>query len=273
VIAFARQGKGIFTISPDGTNEKQVTTEPTDTGPALSPDGKKIAFTGVRDGSNGIFVANIDGTELKRLTQNPLSGSYPAWSPDGTRIAFGSSVTNAQGRPSVQLFIMNADGSGVQRVTTGAGGSAAGALSASWSPDGSSIAFEGLGNTGTGICTVEATGGPGTCVKLPNWPHIAAGTEPAWSPDGTLLAFDVQRAHLDDQGHGVPDWHGVGTIGLGGGEPAQLVELGQSASWSPDGSQMVLVLTGDLYTVNADGSSLHQLTRTPETEGSPSWDQ
>jgi hypothetical protein len=273
VIAFARPGKGIFTISPDGSNEAQVTTEPTDTAPALSPDGKKIAFSGIRDGSQGLFVANIDGTELKRLTQNQLRGGDPAWSPDGTKIAFSSSVTNEQGRPSVQLFVMNADGSGVQRVTTGAGGSAAGALFASWSPDGSSIAFEGLGATGTGICTVAVTGGPGTCVKLPNWPHIAAGTEPAWSPDGTLLAFDVQRASIDSQGNGVPDWNGVGTVGLGGGEPTQLVELGSSASWSPDGSQLVFVLAGDLYIVSADGSNMRQLTRTPEAEALPSWDQ
>lgn len=77
------------------TDTPQAITEfETDTAPALSPDGQKIAFMSRRDGNWEIYTANIDGSSLHRLTQNPARDGLPTWSPDGQALAF---VSNRDG--------------------------------------------------------------------------------------------------------------------------------------------------------------------------------
>lgn len=86
--------------------------------PAISPDGTRIAFTSNQGGQTGyvdVWVVNRDGTGLKNLTPNTPRSSEgaPTWSPNGQQIAFTSDRTGTN-----QLFIMNADGTNVQRITT-----------------------------------------------------------------------------------------------------------------------------------------------------------
>lgn len=270
-IAFTRHGSGIFTINPDGSFETQVTNNGLDLGAAISPDGTKIAFHRGVGVMADIYVVNIDGSDLVQLTDDPAADNYPAWSPDGSQIAFTSTrETNSMGAVSAQVFVMDADGSNVRRVTTGVGASIL-AQQPSWSPDGTKIAFGGKGNTGNGICTVEAAGGAGTCVAFPSWPHIAIGLDPSWSPDGSLLAFKIIRHQLDAGGNAVPEWQGLAVIPLGGGSPAQLVENAESPAWSADGSRIVFVLNGDVHSVAADGSDIQQLTSTAAGEADPNW--
>lgn len=102
---------GIRVMDVDGTNIKELTKED-DSSPAWSPDGKKIAFTSSRDGNYEIYVMNADGTEQKRLTDNPRIDTMPVWSPDGKRIAF---VSDRAG--PYKIYIMDADGSNVVRIT------------------------------------------------------------------------------------------------------------------------------------------------------------
>ena len=61
--------------------------------PAFSPDGTRIAFTSNRDGNSEIYVMNRDGSNVRRLTNNPAIDSTPTWSPTGTQIAFTSDRT------------------------------------------------------------------------------------------------------------------------------------------------------------------------------------
>ena len=56
--------------------------------PAVSPDGKKIAFTSTRDGNYEIYVMNIDGSDTKRITQSEERDDYPTWHPDGKRLVY-----------------------------------------------------------------------------------------------------------------------------------------------------------------------------------------
>ena len=86
-------------------------------GPSFSPDGTRIAFSGRDEGRFDIFVINIDGSGLRRLTQNVGDDEDPTWSPDGNHIMFSSS-RGGRGR---QLYIMTADGNAQQQVTNGRG--------------------------------------------------------------------------------------------------------------------------------------------------------
>lgn len=102
---------GIRVMDADGSNMTELTKED-DSSPAWSPDGEKIAFTSSRDENYEIYVMNTDGTEQKRLTDNPRIDTTPEWSPDGERIAF---VSDRDGPH--KIYIMNADGSNVVRIT------------------------------------------------------------------------------------------------------------------------------------------------------------
>ena len=79
---------------------------------AWSPDGKRLVFTSSRDGNPELYVVNVDGTNLRRLTYNPAADTTPTWSPTGAQIAFTSDRTG-----SPQVYMVNADGTGLRRVT------------------------------------------------------------------------------------------------------------------------------------------------------------
>ena len=109
--------------------------------PQWSPDGRTLALTLMTDASIfgvdvGVFLVGLDGTGLRRLV--PYTTYDPEWSPGGVRIAF----TLARGASSlnrVELYSVRADGSGLRRITRSRSGQVS--AEASWSPDGTSIAF------------------------------------------------------------------------------------------------------------------------------------
>ena len=105
--------------------------------PTWSPDGQRIAFTSYRDRNHEIYVMNADGSGVARLTDNDAADWDPAWSPDGQRIAFYSDRDDGNNRSDgdYDIYVMNADGSGVARLTDN------GASDLAWSPDGERIAF------------------------------------------------------------------------------------------------------------------------------------
>ena len=103
--------------------------------PAWSPDGRSIAYVGVRDDGNlDIYVVRVDGRGRRRLTRVPAADGSPVWSPDGRKIAF----TRQEGFYEFDIYVMNADGSGQRRLTRN------GWLhfSVAWSPDGRKMLFE-----------------------------------------------------------------------------------------------------------------------------------
>jgi len=118
----------------------------------LSPNGKKIVFTSLKDGDLDIYTMNVDGTDVKRLTTAVGYDGGAWWSPDGKRIVYRAHHPKdaaeiaaykdllAQGliRPSkVELYVMNADGSGNRQVTALGGAN----FGPSWTPDGKKIIF------------------------------------------------------------------------------------------------------------------------------------
>jgi TolB protein len=142
-------------------------------GGVISPDGKRVAMILSKAGSPDLWVANIDGTNLKQLTKTREDESSPCWSPDGTKICYAS-------RPNERraLFIINSNGGTPTRLNTGGQPNPS---EPDWSPDGKTIVFTSQVRAGFNICTTPAQGGE---VQL-----LVAGEDPSWAPNSRTVVF------------------------------------------------------------------------------------
>jgi dipeptidyl aminopeptidase/acylaminoacyl peptidase len=287
-LAFSSGGGGqsqIYLINPDGTGRVQLTQGPgRKFDSAWSPDGQKIAFVSNRDDPNPsgcsacnyeIYVMDADGMNLTRLTNDPELDEDPAWSPDGTKILFTSHRTGG-----LEIYKMNADGSGVTRLTFSGT-----ANTPAWSPDGAKIAFSDI-DPDTGEREIEvADPNISSRVDLTNDPY-APEEAPDWSPDGQMLTLTSDPCGYDTE---CISYFGgrmeADTIHADGTQLSTLYFPADGPVWSPDGSRVAVghenctypghaqCLSGDLVTMNPDGSARTNLTNNPDGaySGSPSW--
>jgi Tol biopolymer transport system component len=218
-----------------------------DSAPAWSPDGRRVAFASDRAGNAEVYVMNADGSGQRNLTHSPGFDSDPVWSPDGRKIAF---VSKAFPQRPGDIYVVNADGGGLRNLTAGPGGGE----SPSWSPDGRTIAFRSL-RDGNGEIYVMNADGSGLRRLTRN---AASDYGPLWSPNGRKILFVRVRDGNSD----------IFVIDTGGGALRNLTrhtaEDGAPA-WSPDGRKIVFVSKrdgkGEIYVMNADGSGLRRLTQ------------
>ena len=149
-----------------------------DVAPVWDPTGQWIAYAAVRDGQEDVFIARPDGTEEQRLTNDEAIDRYPAWSPDGRRIAVARREATGW-----DLYLLDLDdvASAPTRLTKE--GIYVGHLT--WSPDGRRIAFDTLIDGDAEIAVTEVATGATTRLTR------RAGNDltPAWSPDGRQIAF------------------------------------------------------------------------------------
>jgi TolB protein len=181
--------------------------------PVFSPDGKRVAFMSARDGNTEIYVMNVDGSGVRRLTNHPAEDSTPTWSPNGAQIAFTS---KRAGTP--QIYLMSADGSGVRRLTT----TESYADRATWSPAPfNEIAFSGQTSSGRyDIKILDVASGQTRQITLGE----GSNESPAYSANGKHLAFTSTRTGSTQ----------VFTIGRDGRGLRQLTRDGnnQTPAWS-----------------------------------------
>ena len=105
----------IYVMNANGGGETRLTSDPAyDTFPTWSPDGATIAFQSNKEGASGIYQMDADGTDVRQLVGGDHPDMNPSWSPDGTLILFNS-VRDS--RLSDEIYVANADGSGVARLT------------------------------------------------------------------------------------------------------------------------------------------------------------
>jgi Tol biopolymer transport system component len=202
----------------------------------------------------GIKIVNADGSGLRQLTSLDNDAS-PALSPDGLQVAFTSLRRNGNN----EIYLINTDKSGLNRLTTNKGDDVAPA----WSPDGSQIAYvSGPFETGAHL-NVFVMGVDGSHPRpLTNYKNANA-LSPRWSPDGSRIVFVLIKNHVFSLNVMNTDGSNVREI-----ETAQATELG-SPTWSPDGKKLIFTMRGDgrslqgnpqLYIINVvDGSDLHKL--------------
>ena len=142
---------GVFLFAPNGSNLSRIATDAYVEYQTWSPDGRRIAFMGGTSATEyDIWTIGIDGTELVQLTDTLGSDGWPAWSPDGTRIAFTSvrddcsysdapdCRTTGDIGPHHDVWVVNADGTGLDRVTPEFG------QFVTWSPDGEYLLVSGF---------------------------------------------------------------------------------------------------------------------------------
>jgi Tol biopolymer transport system component len=242
---------------------------PSDGWLTLSRNGQRVAFASDRaspgDGY-AIYGARL-GAKPRRVTHSAHNETWPALSPDGSRIVFARSKLGATARQ--RLFVVNADGSGLRLLTKGDD------RDPSWSPDGETIAFTRGEGPVSVFGSVYAVDTDGSNLRV----LVRDAQDPAWSPDGSKIAFvrDLEAA--------------VAVFDLKSKSITRVIRSKRvSASqpaWSPDGTRIVFVdmprdarpdsLYDDaddyleIYVVNVDGTGLRRLTRNTDIDWSPTW--
>jgi Tol biopolymer transport system component len=173
----------LYSLRPDGTGLVQLTDGSLRNvdDPAVSPDGRTMAFTALPPGGvrPDIYLMRADGSDLRQFTPE-VPDEAPAWSPDGDRIAFESDRTG-----DAEICVMRADGTGLRRLTSRPGDD----LFPAWSPDGERIAFVADGDGGRDVWVMRSIGGEARALA----PYDAPDGDPSWSPDGERIAFESNR--------------------------------------------------------------------------------
>ncbi len=224
--------RNIFVMQSDGSGLRQITSgEFQEVDPAWAPDGSRIVFSSTRccasdrsQSNYDLYTIRPDGSDLRHLISDSASDLSPAWSPDGSRIAY---VRYEEGDRGWQIWTVSADGTDAGRVVDNDRYNSV----VAWSPDGDELAYvTELGDRDYQIRVVRADGTHERTLFECSEPCIATGYTLAWSPDGTEIAF---TQFFKSPGHAKQK---ISLIPSSGGEVRIVETTGTSAcclSWVP----------------------------------------
>jgi eukaryotic-like serine/threonine-protein kinase len=223
--------------------------------PALSPDGRSVAFVSNRDGNFNVYVGLVQGGSLVRITHDPNLESAPSWSPDGATLAYAR--LNHWG--TWDIWEVPALGGTPRRVILNAADPA-------WLPDGHSLAYLNLSPKGYGGIWISGASGENARQAVPPWTApgqvvFAWDTQPRFSPDGRQMAFIARDAE------GAP-YGALEVANLDSGATRALTRnffaMRLSPAWSADGRSIYYASsrggTVNIWKIPATGGEPEQIT-------------
>lgn len=261
-IAFVRLGEGradLYVVNADGSRLLRLTSRRTDgagqvvaelKAASWSPDSRKLAFgygevSDCCDSHTSIRVVSADGSIHRRLTSQRAYNTSPAWSPDGSSIAYHS-----QWRGSERIKAVGSEGDPhvlSKRASSGP----------TWSPDGGSIAFQrwNYEEHAHDLIAMDSSGGDKRKLTggLPGW---APGWAPKWSPDGTRIAYLRESEGRYQIFTITPEGAGERQVTRDASDHLDFV-------WSPTGEHLAYGALGQIFVVSEDGMTTRPLTADP----------
>lgn len=208
------------------TSTVAIVVQPTQAlAPTPTPPGGgvgQLAFASNRDGLPQVYIMNIDGTGVRKVTDLSDGACQPDWSPDGSQLAFTSPCrSNRNLYPGSSVWIINVDGTGMRALASAPGGD----FDPAWSPTGDKVAFTSLedGHAQVYVMNVNGTGR----TNLSN--NRASESDASWSPSGSQIIFTSIRNEVAE----------VWIMPAAGGDATRFSRSGDredsQPSWSPDG--------------------------------------
>ena len=252
-----RGSKEIYISDYDGENQRRVTTGfSLNINSTWSPDGRSIAYTSYIRGLPNIFVSHIFQGTRDELTKNSGNNFLAVFSPDGTRIAF---ISNRDQAGNTEVYVMNADGSNVQRLTN----NPAADTTPTWNPQGTQIAFT-SDRSGSPQIWVMGVDGLGQRQLT----HESYADRPTWSPAPyNEIAYAAKTGPGQD----------IKILDLATREVRQLTfgeGTNESPAFSPNGRHIAFSSTRSgktqIFTMSRTGQDLKQITRTGNNN-QPDW--